>query len=209
MYRRKLKPFVIPVIYGVIVVTLVTSIFFLRKAMHSPGDEDDKFVYVTKTIFSKDIPVMGTEKVIIRPYTDERVKIIKYFYDYQAEAEQQEKAIIYYENTYMQNSGVDYSGPESFEVVAIYDGTVLNVSEDNLLGNIIEIRHTNDLISVYQSLSEVNVKKGDTVKQGQIIGKSGSSNIALDLKDHLHLEVLYKGRVVDPETFYDKTIKDL
>ena len=211
MYRRKLRPFVLPLIYGVIVVTIITSIFLLRKALEYPVfDEKEKdFIYVIKNLFTKDIPVIGTEKVIIRPYTNKDVKIVKYFYDYQAEAEKQEQSIVFFENTYMQNSGVDYSGPENFEVVAILDGTVINVNEDNLLGKIVEIRHNNDLISVYQSLSEIIVKKGDNVTQGQIIGKSGTCNIAKKLKDHLHFEILYKGKVVDPETFYDKTIKDL
>ena len=64
----------------------------------------------------------------------------------------------------MQNSGVSYGGKESFDVVAILDGTVTNVAEDKLLGNVIEIKHDNDMISSYQSLSAVNVKKGDVVK---------------------------------------------
>ena len=109
----------------------------------------------------------------------------------------------------MQNSGVDYSSEETFEVLSILDGTIINVEEDNLLGKIVEIRHNNNFISVYQSLSEVVVKKGDVVKQGQILGKSGFSNIAKELKNHLHFEILFKGRVVDPETFYQKSIKEL
>ena len=211
MYRKKLKPFVIPLIYSVIILTLVTSVFFLQRALQTPVFEEKKeeFIYVIKNIFGNDMPVVGNEKIIIRPYKDEEVKIVKYFYDYQADNTRQEKSIVYYENTYMQNSGVDYSGPEKFEVVSILDGTIINVNEDNLLGKIVEIRHSNDLISVYQSLSEITVKKGDTVTQGQLIGKSGTSNIAIELKDHLHFEILYKGKVVDPETFYDKTIKDL
>ena len=155
------------------------------------------------------MPVVGMEKVIVRPYIDTNVKAVKFFYDYEAEANKQEQSIIYYESTYMQNSGVSYSGKESFDVVAILDGSVINVTENNLLGKIVEIRHTNELISVYQSLSETNVSQGDTVTQGQVIGVSGTSNISSDLGDHLHFEILYKGKVVDPETLYDKTIKDL
>lgn len=58
----------------------------------------------------------------------------------------------------MPNSGVDYGGKENFEVVSILDGTVIDVKEDDLLGKIVEIRHSNEMISVYQSLSEVTVK---------------------------------------------------
>lgn len=210
MYQKKLKPFVIPLIYGVIMISLITSLFFLSKALDQPvfDEQEEEFSFVIN-ILDNEMAVVGDDKPIIRPYTDEQVKIIKYFYDYQAEAKRQEQSLVYHENTYMQNSGIDYGGVEGFEVVAILDGEVINVNEDNLLGQIVELRHNNDLISIYQSLSEVTVKKGDNINQGQIIGKSGASNIAADLKDHLHFEILYKGKVVDPETFYDKTIKDL
>jgi stage II sporulation protein Q len=211
MYQKKLKPFVLPLIYSVVIITLLTSVLFLRRAVETTVFEEKgrDFIYVIKNIFGNHVPVVGSEKVIIRPYTDTNVKIVKHFYDYQADAEKQEKSLVYYGNTYIQNSGVDYSGPENFEVISILDGSVINVADDDLLGKIVEIRHSNDLISVYQSLSEVTVKKGDNVSQSQVIGKSGTSNIAVDLKDHLHFEILYKGKVVDPETLYDKTIKDL
>ncbi len=211
MYKRKLKPFVLPSVYIIIVAFFITSILLLGNAIKPDLSKDvtDDYDYVKKDIIEKNIPVVGSEKLIIRPYNDSEVKILRYFYNYQAEAQNQEKALIYYENTYIQNSGVDYGGVDIFNVVAILDGTIINVNEDNLLGKVIEIRHTNDFISVYQCLSEIEVKKADTVVQGQIIGKSGTCNISLDLKNHLHFEILFKGKVVDPETFYDKSIKDL
>ena len=97
--------------------------------------------------------------------------MLKHYYDYQAEKETQEKALIYHENTYMQNSGVDFGGVDKFDVVSVLDGAVINVKDDTLFGKIVEIRHSNEGISLYQSLSEISVKKGDEVKQGQIIGK--------------------------------------
>lgn len=52
-------------------------------------------------------------------------------------------------------------------------GEVIEVEEKELLGKSVTIRHENNIISVYQSLGETNVKKGDKVEAGQIIGKSG------------------------------------
>lgn len=199
-------------LYSVAFLAFIISILFLRKALNSPvfdDDDNEDFIYVTKTIFDDDVPVVGTEKNIIRPYKDGEIKIIKYFYDKDDEPIKQQESIIYYEKTYMQNSGIDYGGKDKFEVVAVLDGTVINVNEDNMLGKIIEIRHNNELLSIYQSLSEVTVKQGDKVTQGQLIGKSGTCNIAASLKDHLHFEILYDGKVIDPETIYDKTIEDL
>jgi stage II sporulation protein Q len=210
MYKRRLKSFVLPLIYSIAGIALITSIFFLKNSLDNLGfDQGKNFVYVTDVIFGKDIPVVGQNAVIIRPYNNQDVKVARYYYDYKAEANKQKDSLIYYQNTYMQNSGVDYNGATNFEVVAILEGTVINVNEDNLLGKMVEVRHNNDLISVYQSLSEISVKQGDIVTQGQIIGKSGTCNISPDLQDHLHFEILYKGKVADPETFFDKTIKDL
>ena len=65
------------------------------------------------------------------------------------------------------------------------------------------------MISVYQSLSEVSVKKDDTVTQGQIIGKSGTNTLDSNLGNHLHFEIYYQGQVMDPEAIYDKKMSDL
>ena len=210
-HNRKLKPFVIPVLYSVAFLAFLISLFFLRKALNSPvfDEEDDEYIYVTKSIFDDDIPVIGSDKNFIRPYTDSSIKIIKDFYDKVDDVSKQKDSIIYYENTYMQNSGIDYGGKDNFDVVAVLGGTVINVNEDKLLGKIIEIRHSNELISSYQSLSEVTIKKGDTVEQGQIIGKSGTCNVSSAMKDHLHFEILYSGKLVDTETVYEKTIEEL
>ena len=137
------------------------------------------------------------------------VKLSKSFYDYKADSKSQENSIILFEDTYMQNSGVDYSLEEVFDVISILDGIVISVKEDNLLGTTVEVRHSNDLISVYQSLSEVIVKEGDELIQGQIIAKSGISNINKDLGNHLHFELYYKGTIVNPEEYYNKDINEL
>ena len=83
---------------------------------------------------------------------------------------------------------------------------VISVENNDILGTTVEIRHNNDLISVYQSLSNVGVKKYDKVIQGQIIAKSGLSNIEKDLGNHLHFELYYKGKIVNPEEYYNKSL---
>ncbi len=201
-------------VYVLAVVALAGSVFFLQRTLSSLNNEEDSdFIYVSRNALTKDIPVVGTSKTIIRPYNDSAVQLVKSFYDYQAEKEAQEKSLIYYEKTYIQNSGVDYSGEannvKNFEVVSILDGVVSNVKEDELLGKVIEIKYDNDIIASYQGLSEVSVKKDDPVTQGQVIGKSGTSNISTELKDHLHFELYYQGKVVDPEKYFDKKLEEL
>ncbi len=211
MYNKmKLKPFVIPMIYGIAAFILILSVFFL---VRMNNNLDDTIDYVDEDTINQDDnddkPVVSTDIFLLRPYNDTKVGILKSFYDYQADEEKQKASIIFYENTYIQNSGVDYGKGDVFDVLSVLDGTVLRVKQDNVLGNWVEIRHTNDLITTYQCLSEVSVKENDTVTQGQVIGKSGTCNIAKDLANHLHFELFYKGSVVDPELYFDKKLKDL
>ncbi len=210
MTKRKLKKQVVYSIYAVALVSLFGALYFIEKST-SPYNlnADDDIRYVSKTIFDKDIPVVSTEKTIVRPYVDNEIKVVKAFYDYQADAKEQEKSLILSENTYIQSSGASYGGKENFEVVAILDGTVTDVKEDNLLGKIIEISHGNEVISVYQSLSDVKVKKDDKITQGQVIGTSGTANIDKDLGNHLYFELIVKGSNVNPEEYYDKKINEL
>ncbi len=212
MYNRtRLKPFVLPMIYGIAGLTLLFSTFFIFRVNYSPVEEiDNEPIYIDRdTINHDEQPVIGVSEVIIRPYNDSNVKKIRNFYDYNSEKKDQEQSIIFYEKTYIQNSGIDYGSEEIFDVISILDGMVIKLKEDNLLGKTVEIRHSNDFISVYQCLSEVKVKENATVSQGELVGKSGTCNISKDLGNHLHFELFYKGTVVDPKMFFDKNIKDL
>jgi stage II sporulation protein Q len=155
------------------------------------------------------IPVVNTDKIVIKPYTDQNVKILRNYYDYKGSEQEQESSIIYYDSTYMQNSSVAYGGVDSFNVVAILDGTVTSVKQDDLLGSIVEIQHDNKVISVYQSVSDVTVKVNQAVKQGDVIAKSGQSNLNKDLKSHLLFELIIDSKIVNPEDYYNKNIKDL
>ena len=89
------------------------------------------------------------------------------------------------------------------------DGKVINVKKDELLGNIIEIEHDNNIVSVYQSVSEVKVKKNQIVKKGEVIALSGESNINKDLKSHLLFELLINNNIVNPENYIGKSISNL
>ena len=137
------------------------------------------------------------------------MEIAKNYYDYKADADTQKKALLYYEDTYLQNSGVEYKGSDNFDVVSILNGTVISIKNDNILGNVVEVRHDNDMISVYQSLSDVKVTENQEIKQGDIIGKSGTNNISKSLGDHLHFELIINGQNVNPEEYYNKNINEI
>jgi len=214
--KGKLKSLVVPSMYALSLLLFVFSMYFVQKMLSDTLlkekniiDEDTEYVDDEIVENNEYLPVVSTEETIIKPFTSNDVKVNKNFYDYMGEADNQQNSIIYYENTYMQNSGIDYSSDTPFDVVSILEGTVIDVKNDNVLGTVVEIRHTNELISVYQSLSEVTVKVDDKVVQGQIIGKSGKSNLNVDVENNLHFELYYMGEIVNPLDYYDKSLTDL
>lgn len=208
MKNRKLKKWVVYGLYSFAFIAIMSAIYLLDMSS-SPKDLDDKVLYVNDIILDDVFPVVSAKEIILRPFLDDTVTVAKKFYDYNASEEEQSASLIYYQGTYIPNSGVDYKGIESFDVMSILDGTVTQISESGLLGKIVEITHSNNLVSVYQSLGEVTVSQGEIVIQGQVIGKSGVSNISTDLGNHLHFEIIYDGQNIDPENCYGKEIDQL
>lgn len=207
--KLKLKSYVLPVLYVCLFVltfyvTLVVSNSLVKK--QQPQDKKDNIEYVNESIINEEKPVISEQKKMMKPYTNENVKIGKGYYDYKADAQSQEKSIIYHENTYMQNSGIDYILDEPFDVISVLDGTVISVTSDDLLGNTVEVKHDNNYVSVYQSLSNVEVKKGDNLTIGQVIGKSGTNELDKEMGNHLHFELYVGGKIVDPTLYIDKEI---
>lgn len=213
MIKRKLKPFVIPSLYTLAIILFVFSIYFFQNTIKGVflSNDDVNTEYVDDDIVEDEqyIPVVNTKIEIIKPFINNKVTIAKSYYDYKAEADSQKNSIIYYENIYMQNSGVDYKLEEVFDVVSVLDGKVISVEDNDMMGTTVQIKHDNNLISVYQSLSNVKVKVDDTVIQGQVIAQSGESNINKDLGNHLHFELYHNGNIVNPEEYYNKSIEEL
>lgn len=206
MKRLKLKSYVIPSVSVILLFIAVTVTIMNLQVTNDFNSSLKNVDYVTKTIIEEELPVINTTTKIINPYTDSSVTIGKYFYDYKGESSQQEKSIIYHNDTYMQNSGVDFVSQNIFDVVAVLNGTVASVSDNETLGKIIEISHENGYITIYQSLSEVSVKKGDTVSQGQVIGKSGTNELDKEIGNHLHFEFYANGQIVDPILYLNKEL---
>ena len=207
--KRQLKKSVVYGLYALSFILLVGGIVILGYGARNSNKSEDKIVSKGILDYEEKVPVVNTDTKIIRPYTDTEVKVVKNFYDYQAEAEKQEQSLIYYEGTYMQSSGVSYSKGDVFDVVSILDGNVKEVKEDTTLGNIITIEHENGITSIYQSIKEISVKAGDSVMAGQVIAKSSTSNISTELENHLYFELIVDGVCVNPENYYDKTIDEL
>lgn len=209
MKKLKLKRGVLVGIYLIAFGLTGIGAFVIGENMKTNIESNEQIDYVNSSIIEQEeIEVIKEDVKMIKPYTDEKVQILRYFYDYETDNATQEKSILYHENTYIQNSGIDFGNNEVFDVVAVLDGTVIDIKEDELLGKIVEIKHDNNLISSYQSLSEVSVKKNDTVKQGQVIGKSGTNSINQDLGNHLHFELYSDGKLVNPSKYFDQVVTE-
>ena len=207
MTKRKVKKSVVYLSYMIGVLLFVTIFTFTELKLNKKPQQDNE--HVTKTIFENKIPVVATKEVIARPYTDSSISIKTNYYNPQDDIETQKNSLILFENTYLPSTGIDYQTDYDFDVVSILDGIVITVKEDQTLGKLVEIKHKDNIISSYQSLSEVMVKVGDEVKQGTIIGKSGCSNIQKDMGSHLHFELTIDSKIVDPEDYYDKELGNL
>ena len=150
MNKAKLKKITVPAIYLVALLVFGTSMYLVQKVVNKQTFEtNEDMEYVDKEIVNDNIyvPVVVQTNIITRPYFNGEVTINKKFYDYNKTPEEQENSIIFYENTYMQNSGVSYKFKDPFEVVSILDGTVIEVTNNEILGTTIKIRHNNEIIS--------------------------------------------------------------
>lgn len=207
--EKKYKKWIIPSVYLFTVGVIIMCILMVTTGINNFMKQSIDYDYGVYGVFDELKPVQGeTSALIIKPFISEKVIIGKYFYDYEADKEEQERSLVYYENTYLQNSGIDYISNEGFDVVSILDGEIIEVKADELLGNIVQIKHDNELISIYQSIKDITVKKGDKINQGAIIGTSGTNKVNLDYTNMLHFEIYYKGDLIDPENIYNLNIED-
>jgi murein DD-endopeptidase MepM/ murein hydrolase activator NlpD len=99
------------------------------------------------------------------------------------------------------HSGMDFTAPTGTDVFATGDGVVKTVkSQRRELGNHIILDHGFGYQTVYAHLDAFNVKEGQKVKRGDLIGFVG--NTGLSTAPHLHYEVLLNGRYVNPALYY-------
>lgn len=204
MTKRKLKDWVLPALAIIVLIGAIFSYYLISNLLNYSVTND--LSYITDPVVEKTEEVnneVTEEKVTpIKPYASENVNVSKYFYRQEDDEKKQQSSLIKYENIYMPNTGILYSSTEKFDCVASLSGKVTKIKEDKIMGQIIEIEHSNDLVLVYQSLSDIQVKEGDTVNQGDIIAASGANKLADEKENCLHFEVYKEGNLLNPEEFY-------
>jgi murein DD-endopeptidase MepM/ murein hydrolase activator NlpD len=98
------------------------------------------------------------------------------------------------------NDGINFAVPEGTPIRAAEDGVVAYAGNElKSFGNLVLIRHADNFVSAYANASEILVKRGDTVRRGQIIAHSGQTGNATS--PQLHFEIRKNSTPVDPRKF--------
>ena len=101
----------------------------------------------------------------------------------------------------MFHEGVDIGGNNRDTSYAVFDGVVRYSDNAGGYGNLVVIRHDNGLETFYAHHWYNIVERGDTVKAGSPLGVIGSTGISTG--PHLHFEVQFLGRTMDPDDFFN------
>ncbi|MEL7001881.1 MAG: M23 family metallopeptidase [Bacteroidota bacterium] len=105
-----------------------------------------------------------------------------------------------------QHEGLDFTAPTGTPVYATGDGVVSRSSVSTTYGNVIYISHGYGYQTRYAHLVKYIVKRGEKVNRGQIIGYVG--NTGRSQAPHLHYEVLYKMKPINPINFFQRDLSN-
>ena len=98
------------------------------------------------------------------------------------------------------HSGLDIAANTGTQILAAMDGKVIEVGNDTYLGKYFKVQKE-DIIMSYAHCSKLLVKKGDSIKKGALIAYVG--NTGNSTGPHLHFEVTYKNRLINPKDILD------
>lgn len=98
------------------------------------------------------------------------------------------------------HAGMDFTAPIGTDIFATGNGTIQSVGWEQGYGNTVKINHGFGYMTLYAHMSKFNVKPGQKVKRGDIIGEVG--NTGKSTGPHLHYEVHFKNQVMNPQNYY-------
>ena len=95
--------------------------------------------------------------------------------------------------------GIDLAGTWQENVSVSADGTVVFAGYHGSFGKVIRIKHNYGIMTTYGHLAKINVRRGDLVSEGQVIGKMGRTGKVKGA--HLHYEISVNGKSQNPATY--------
>ncbi len=104
--------------------------------------------------------------------------------------------------------GIDLRAKMRTPVKATANGVVVYVRSRDIggFGRVIKVQHSFGFMTIYAHLNKTEVKLGDVIRKGQVIGLSGNSGTSSGA--HLHYEVRYGGKILDPKDFIKWNFKN-
>ncbi|GKU83658.1 M23 family metallopeptidase [Niallia sp. NCCP-28] len=207
------KRWAFPAVYIASAAIILSGVLWYQ---NSASDSDD-FKYdatnnPTKQIDDPGLPVSKELENFTWPVADpEAVETQKQFYDNAESKEEQVDALVFYDNMYQPNTGIDLKMKDNseFDVVASLSGTVTNVTTDSVLGNTIVLDHGDGIKTVYQSVKDIQVEKGNQVEKGDPLATSGQSQFNKEAGVHVHFEIRKNDVAVNPVDYFDKSLSAL
>jgi len=207
------KKWVFPAIYLVSAAVILTAVLWYQAIRNNDANDlstddgadvsynEDQSVEVNQSVENFKMPAIDPDAV----------KVVTNFYDFNASEKEQETALVFHNNTYHPNQGIDIASNDgkAFEVIASLSGTVAKAEKDSLLGYVVEIEHENGVKTIYQSLADTKVQAGDKVKQGEIIGQAGKNQFNKDAGVHVHFEIRKDGKAYNPLNYMDEPLTSL
>lgn len=165
----------------------------------SVGDNGDEKPNVTPIVKKFALPVSGDYEVV------------RIFFDVNLSDEELVSAVISNGSYMIESKGMSYAKADnsSFDVSSIYDGVVVSVMDNELDGMVVTIKHSNSVVSIYSSLSDVVVSEGDTVTCGQVIAKASTSLMDVEAGVHVHVQVKIDDSFVNPASVFGKEMTEV
>lgn len=96
------------------------------------------------------------------------------------------------------HKGIDLAAPRNTPIYATADGVVTYSGRNGGYGNFVKLNHRNGYKTAYAHMNKISVRKGKSVKKGDLIGYVGSTGASTG--NHLHYEVYYQDKLIDPAT---------
>ncbi len=201
----KQKPWFWPAIYAGIALA-VLALMFSYNALVTEKEER----LLTETVAREEIP-QQQQPIIETNTAQENLKfpfdealldqltVLQDFYDLSADAKTRENALLVFKQTFSTSSGMSLAiNSEPFEVLAAMSGVVTKIKMDAFTGNSITIQHANGMETRYSSITDIVVKEGDEVVQGQPLATTMDNDWNPTAGIHLHFEVLEDGEAINP-----------
>lgn len=155
-------------------------------------------------------PVVTEDITFGLPISGEYV-IVRSYFDVSLSDEDLETAIISNGQSLETSKGISYAKADDsvFDVLSIYDGIVVDIATDDLAGTTVTIKHSEEVSSIYYSLSDVIVSVGDSVIKGEKIASASTSIDDTLASVHVHLEIEVNNNKINPATIIGKTLDDI